>query len=155
MERIKTDECRITLDYEPSASFLTSMYTDGRTNHHQAVPWVEESILSFGNLVKFSVIQFNRVFHYLIAGSLSRATWLYTPLCPSLHPSPSHFCGLWPHYPCPHTLLTSNTAPAHRHATGLAVYPVVIGHATEYITVKLRSNGPAFNEIHPLTDTDS
>ena len=32
------------------------------------------------------------------------------------------FCGLWPHCSCPNDQVTSNTAPAHPHATGVAVY---------------------------------
>ena len=56
---------------------------------------------------------------------------------PSVRPSvrssvrPSHFtffvffCGLWPHCSCPSDQVTSNTAPAHPHATGVAVYPAL------------------------------
>ena len=57
---------------------------------------------------------------------------LYTSFCrsvrPSVRPSVRHtllfwgFCGLWPHCSCPNDLVTSNTAPAHPHATGVAVY---------------------------------
>ena len=32
------------------------------------------------------------------------------------------FCGLWPQCSCPNDQVTSNTAPAHLHATGVAVY---------------------------------
>ena len=35
------------------------------------------------------------------------------------------FCGLWPHCTCPNDEVTSITAPAHPHATGVAVYPTL------------------------------
>ena len=50
---------------------------------------------------------------------------------PSVGPSVRHtllflgFCGLWPHCSCPNDQVTSNTAPAHPHATGVAVYPAL------------------------------
>ena len=34
----------------------------------------------------------------------------------------SSVCGLWPHCSCLNDQVTSNTAPAHLHATGVAVY---------------------------------
>ena len=36
------------------------------------------------------------------------------------------FCGLRPHCSCPNALLTSNMAPAHPHATGVAVFPALL-----------------------------
>ena len=33
------------------------------------------------------------------------------------------FCGLWPHCSCPSDQVTSSTAPAHLHVTGVVVYP--------------------------------
>ena len=55
---------------------------------------------------------------------------------PSVHPTVrpsvrlSHFtlgfCGFWPRCSCPNGLVTSITAPAHRHATGVAVYPALL-----------------------------
>ena len=74
---------------------------------------------------------------------LSRATRLYTPLCPSVcrsvgpsvrrsvHRSTCHtlfflfFGGFWYHCSCPNDMVTSITAPAHPHATGVAVYPAL------------------------------
>ena len=50
---------------------------------------------------------------------------------PSVGPSVRHtllflgFCGRWPHCSCPSDQVTSNTAPAHPHATGVAVYPAL------------------------------
>ena len=51
---------------------------------------------------------------------------------PSVGPlvRPSHFtffyfCGLWPHRSCPNDQVTSNSAPAHQHANGVAVYPAL------------------------------
>ena len=76
---------------------------------------------------------------------LVACTRLYNPLCRSVRPSvrpsvrrsvrpsvrPSHFtflffCGLWPHCSCPSDQVTSNTAPAHPHATGVVVYPALL-----------------------------
>ena len=50
-----------------------------------------------------------------------------TPGCWSVCPSVRHttlfgFCGVWPHCSCPSDQVTSNTAPAHPHATEVAVY---------------------------------
>ena len=50
---------------------------------------------------------------------------------PSAGPSVRHtllflgFCVLWPHCSSPSDQVTSNTAPAHPHATGVAVYPAL------------------------------
>ena len=50
---------------------------------------------------------------------------------PSVHPSVRHtllflgFCGFWPHCSCPNDGVTSIMAPAHPHATGVAVYPAL------------------------------
>ena len=38
----------------------------------------------------------------------------------------SGFCSLWPHCSCPNDEVTSNTVPAHPHATGVAVYPALL-----------------------------
>ena len=46
-------------------------------------------------------------------------------VCPS-HVTFLSFCGLWPHCSCPSGKVTSNTAPAHPHATGVAVYPALL-----------------------------
>ena len=35
------------------------------------------------------------------------------------------FCGFWLHCSCPNDLVTSIKAPAHPHATGVAVYPAL------------------------------
>ena len=36
------------------------------------------------------------------------------------------FCGFWPHYSSQNDLVTSITAPAHPHATGVAMYPALL-----------------------------
>ena len=36
------------------------------------------------------------------------------------------FCSIWHHCSCPNDEVTSITAPAHPHATGLAVYPALL-----------------------------
>ena len=36
------------------------------------------------------------------------------------------FRSLWPHCSCPSDQVTSNMAPAHPHATGVAVYPALL-----------------------------
>ena len=36
------------------------------------------------------------------------------------------FCGLWPHCSYPNDQVNSITAPAHPHATGVAVYPALL-----------------------------
>ena len=49
-------------------------------------------------------------------------------VCRSVRPLVRHtllfwgFCGLWPHCSCPNDEATSNMAPAHLHATRVAVY---------------------------------
>ena len=62
--------------------------------------------------------------------------WAVSPLgrwsiCVSVCPSVHHtllFLGfrvLWPHCTCPNDLVASIAAPAHPHATGVAVYPAL------------------------------
>jgi len=61
----------------------------------------------------------------------SRATRLYNPLCRSVRRSVRHtllffvFCALCPHCPCPNDEVAANMAPAHPHATWVAVYPAL------------------------------
>ena len=77
---------------------------------------------------------------------LDASTHLFKRLCPSICPSvgpsvgPSvhllvrhtllflGFCGVWLHCGCLSDWVTSNTAPAHLHATGVAVYPALFFH---------------------------
>ena len=47
------------------------------------------------------------------------------------------FCGLWPHCSCPNDWVTSNTAPAHPHATGVAVYLALFSTRTDRKTNRL------------------
>ena len=44
------------------------------------------------------------------------------------------FCGLWPHCSCPNDQVTTNTAPAHPHATGVAVYPALFGNISVFVS---------------------
>ena len=67
---------------------------------------------------------------------------------PSVGPSVRHtllflgFCGLWPHCSCPSDQVTSNMAPAHPYATGLAVYPALL--------IRLFKNEVSFNLFFQL-----
>ena len=62
-------------------------------------------------------------------------------VCRSVHPSVCHtllflrFCGFWPHCSCPKGLVTSIMAPAHPHATGVAVYPALSKLLPLYICI--------------------
>ena len=68
---------------------------------------------------------FNEIFSRVLRDSTTRFVG------PSVHPLVRHtllffgFCGLWPHCSCPNDEVTSNMAPAHPHATGVAVYPAL------------------------------
>ena len=63
--------------------------------------------------------------------TLHPALSVHRSVCRSLCQSVRHiftsfvffFRGFWPHCSCPNDLVTSITAPAHPHATGVAVYP--------------------------------
>ena len=70
---------------------------------------------------------------------LVACTRLYNPLCRSVRPSvrpsirQSNFTFLVffrssPHCSCPNDQVTLDTAPAHPHATGVAVYPALFFH---------------------------
>ena len=58
----------------------------------------------------------------------STTHFVHLSIGPSIRLSVCHtllffgFCGLWPYCSCPSDQVTSNTAPAHPHATGVAVY---------------------------------
>ena len=69
---------------------------------------------------------------------LPKPTFLVATLHPALSVRPlvgrsvcrSHYYFFmnfifWPHCSCPNDLVTSNMAPAHPHATGVAVYPAL------------------------------
>ena len=58
------------------------------------------------------------------------ATRLYLSVCPSNHSLIHDVWSFWPHRLCPHCphhpkCSSEITAPAHLHATGVAVYPVL------------------------------
>ena len=65
---------------------------------------------------------------YVVLFFQSRATRLYTPLCPSAHPSVGRLCS------CPNTPVTFGiTAPAHLYATRVTVYPALfLGVCTRF-----------------------
>ena len=60
----------------------------------------------------------------------------------SVGPSVGHtliflgFWGFWHHCSCPNDLVTSITAPAHLHATGVAVYPALLQEIWAWDTPK-------------------
>ena len=62
---------------------------------------------------------------------LVACTRLYNPLCPLVGWSVGHalrffmILFLGPHCSCPRCLVSSNMAPAHPHATSVAVYPTL------------------------------
>ena len=67
---------------------------------------------------------------WIILFMLSLLVWChYFVACfATLHPTLSLrpcFCSLWSHCSCPNDQLTSITAPAHPHATWVAVYPAL------------------------------
>ena len=75
---------------------------------------------------------------------------------PSVRRSVQHtllFLGFWDFLlqcSCPNDLLTSITAPAHPHATGVAVYPALFfsrGHATLHLAVSV---GPLVRNVFEL-----
>ena len=79
------------------------------------------------------------VLAFLIAcyATLHSALSVRPSVCRSVHPTVtlyffSGFRGLWPHRSCPNDQVTSNKAPAHPHATGVAVYPALF-HEKSYM----------------------
>ena len=67
-------------------------------------------------------------------------------VCPSVRLSVRHtllflgFCGFWPHCSCPNDGVTSIIAPAHPHATGVAVYPALfeLSPTSQYLSKNTR-----------------
>ena len=77
---------------------------------------------------------FVAVLQFLVAcyATLQPALSVRRSVGPSVRPSITlyfvvffFFCGLWPHCSCPNDQVTSNTAPAHPHTTGVAMYPAL------------------------------
>ena len=89
---------------------------------------------------------------------LVACTRLYNPLCWSVpllvRWSVRHilffsgFCGLWPHRSCPNDIVISNTAPAHPHATGVAVYLALFQMRCTFsvISIFFSYNSPSFHQ---------
>ena len=77
----------------------------------------------FGDVRRWSLVRFLVACYATLRPALS-VRWSVGPLV-------RHtllffgFCGLWPHCSCPSDQVTSNMAPAHPHATGVAVYPAL------------------------------
>ena len=77
----------------------------------------------------------NHVLHLplILRGSTSRFVGpsVHPSVCPSVCRSVHHTLllqrlrGTWPYCTCPNAPLTSIMAPAHPHATGVAVYPAL------------------------------
>ena len=71
--------------------------------------------------------------HFLVAcyATLHPALSARPSVCPTVRPSVHHtllflvICGVWPHSISPNEEVTSIIAPAHPHATGVAVYPAL------------------------------
>ena len=91
---------------------------------------------------------------------LVACTRLYNPLCPSVDRSVGRLVchtllffmilSFRPHCSCPNGLVISNMAPAHPHATSVAVYPAlfqvqrVFPNEQASISSGWRDKGPAF-----------
>ena len=79
---------------------------------------------------------------------------------PSVRPSirPSHFTflfffgGLWPHCSCPSDQVTSNIAPAHLHATGVAVYPALFYPDLSRVLTRGSHAQAATEDVSPVKD---
>ena len=76
---------------------------------------------------------------FLVAcyATLHPALSVHPSVRPSVRPSVTlyffgGFCGFWPYCSCPNDLVTSIMAPAHPHATGVAVYPALF--STELVS---------------------
>ena len=103
--------------------------------------------------LKFRVYVFSRVLRDSTPRFVRRLDgWLVT-----LHFFLMFFI-LWPYFSCPNALVSSNIAPAHPHATGVAVYPAlflyVIPIGPGYnkgrgVTISFRTGGQG----HPLFHT--
>ena len=60
-------------------------------------------------------------------------------VCQSVGPSVTlYFLGFWPHCSCPNDLVTSITAPAHPHATRVAMYPSLFVPKIDTIEEEIR-----------------
>ena len=94
-------------------------------------------------------------------------TRLYTPLCRSVGPSVRRsvrrsvrhtllfrrFLAFWPYRSCPNAPVTSNMAPAHPHATGVAVYPALFNRSRVVPNFALPFFLPTYQGKHPVIDS--
>ena len=136
------NECVDSIQSQPTVHY------SGRSgrSHHCSHCWHRSHFHSYSNLIatiNFLIcIPFH--LHKFVNGCfLDAFSHLYNRVCPSVGPSVSPsvcqsvrpsvrhtlpfwgFCGFWPHSSCPNDLVTSIMAPAHPHATGVAVYPAL------------------------------
>ena len=77
------------------------------------------------------VLAFLALFLVACYATLHPALSVHQSVRPLVRPFVRHtllflgFCGFWPHCSCPNDGVTSIMAPAHPHATGVAVYPAL------------------------------
>ena len=73
--------------------------------------------------LKLDQTAYSKIFSRVLRDSTPR--YVGPSVGPSVRPSVRHFiffCGLWPHCSCSNDGVISIIAPAHPHATGVAVY---------------------------------
>ena len=104
--------------------FLHHKYTAGRSVTAKC-DCVEIHTISWC-LLRFLVACYATL-HPALSASLSQSDgWLVGPS----HLTLFMFFILWPHCTCPNALVTSQMAPAHTHAIGVAVYPALFSCIT-------------------------
>ena len=93
---------------------------------------LENSALAIDEtIVRISILKFLVACYATLQPALSVRPSDRRSVRPSVRPSVRHtllflgFCGLWPHCSCPNDGEALNMAPAHPHATWVAVYPAL------------------------------
>ena len=106
-----------------NAASARSGCPDKSDKHHRLCPRVEVSRSEYDHTRgKFVVTVFSRV-HSTLQPALSVGRSVGRLVCHTLLFFMILFLG--PHCSCPRCLVTSNMAPAHPHATSVAVYPAL------------------------------